>query len=99
MNRLEEGTPTLTIVGYEQEGHCDHCGRALRHCIRLADGRVVGAQCFDQRLTRPRLYQGRPYRIGAQKVIELARLVQRYNDDTLLKNFGIGHRERTFEAA
>lgn len=67
---------SLTITGYEQDGNCEHCGRPLVHCIRLADGRVVGATCFDKKLTKPRLYRGKNYRVGAEGVIRLAKIAQ-----------------------
>ncbi len=67
---------TIAIVGYEQEGHCEHCGRALKHCIRISDGRIVGATCFDKKLTAPRTYQGKNYRIGSEGVVRLAKIAQ-----------------------
>ena len=67
---------TLTIAGYEREACCAHCGRRLVHGIRLADGRTVGATCFDQVLTAPRIYNGGKYRIGADNVIRFAKIAE-----------------------
>ena len=64
----------LEISGYEQDGKCEHCGRTLTHCIKLSDGRIVGATCFDKKMTKAKLYAGRTYRIGAEKVIYYAKL-------------------------
>lgn len=66
----------IAITGYEQDGHCEHCGRPLRHCIRIDDGRIVGATCFNKLLTKPRLYNGKPYRIGEENVIRYAKLAE-----------------------
>lgn len=39
----ETAMSQISIVGYESDCNCEHCGRALRHGIRLSDGRLVGA--------------------------------------------------------
>lgn len=67
---------TITIVGCEVDGHCEHCGRALKHCIRLSDGRIVGAICLDKKLTAPKVYQGKKYRLGADLIIRAAKCAQ-----------------------
>lgn len=67
---------TIAIVGYEQQGNCAHCGRALKHCIRISDGRIVGATCFDKVMTKPKKYQGKSYRIGSENVIRYAKLAE-----------------------
>ena len=67
---------TIAITGYEQDGHCEHCGRALRHCIRIDDGRIVGATCFDKILTKPLRYNGKPYRVGPENIILRAKLAE-----------------------
>lgn len=66
----------LSIVGYEKETHCQHCGRALVHGIRLDDGRVVGATCLDKKLTKPKMYRGKPYRLGSELIIRAAKVAQ-----------------------
>jgi len=85
----------IEIAGYEQEGHCEHCGRALKHCIRLGDGRIVGATCFDKVLTKPRLYFGKPYRVGAENVIRRAKIAELGR----LARYGMTARDLVFEAA
>lgn len=69
----------LTITGYEQEGTCTHCGRKLKHCIKLSDGRIVGSTCFDKKLTLPRISRGKKYRVGSTHIIELAKIAQFVN--------------------
>ncbi len=66
----------LTIIGYEQDGICQHCGRTLKHCIKINDGAIVGADCFDKKMTKPKMYKGKPYRLGAEKIRELAKVAQ-----------------------
>ena len=81
LHSSQQQTPTnwrskmkLEIMGYEQEGKCEHCGRNLIHCIKLSDGRIVGATCFDKKMTKAKTYNGKKYRIGADKVIYYAQL-------------------------
>lgn len=67
---------TLTIIGYEQDGICQHCGRTLKHCVKINDGMIVGADCFDKKMTKAKTYQGKAYRLGAEKIRELAKVAQ-----------------------
>jgi hypothetical protein len=67
---------TLTIVGYEQEGICQHCGRTLKHCIKLGDGSIVGADCFNKKMTKAKTYQGKAYRVGSERIRELAKAAE-----------------------
>lgn len=90
---------TLTIVGYETECACEHCGRALRHGIRLNDGRTVGAQCFDRVLTKPRSYYGKAFRVGQENIVRYAKIAARFTTEQAEIRFGIGLSHRTFEAA
>lgn len=87
----------LTIVGYEQEGNCEHCGRALKHCIRLSDGRIVGATCLDKKLTKPRTYQGKSYRYGSQHIIKIAKCAQ-FVAPHRWASCGVNQQSMTFEA-
>ena len=79
----------ITIVGYEEDGHCEHCGRALRHCIRISDGRIVGATCFNKFLTKPRQYMGKPYRVGPENIVRLAKIAQFYVPASWGPRFGL----------
>lgn len=90
---------TIAIVDYEQNGNCEHCGRVLKHCIRISDGRIVGATCFDKIITKPRTYRGKKYRIGAENVIRYARIVAKYNAEAMQSRFGISPHMLVFEAA
>jgi len=68
--------PTISIVGYETDCRCEHCGRPLVHGIRISDGRVVGATCLDKKLTAPKMYHGKKYRLGTERIIHAAKVVQ-----------------------
>ncbi len=90
---------TVVIVGYEPDTSCEHCGRALIHGIRLDNGCVVGAQCFNNVLTKAKIYQGKKFRIGAENVVKYAKVAERYTEAEGMKRFGIGISQRTFELA
>ena len=89
---------TLQINGYEQDGYCAHCGRTLKHCIVLHDGSIVGATCFDKQLTKPRKYQGKTYRVGAEKIIMMAKAIQFWSEQRR-KAAGFYPERFIFEAA
>lgn len=89
---------TITITGYTTDCNCEHCGRNLKHGIRIDDGRVVGAQCLDQVMTKPKVWSGKSYRIGKENVIRYARLRAKYNDSGLAR-FGIYSDMLTFQKA
>lgn len=88
----------ISIVGYESECNCEHCGRALKHGIRLSDGRLVGATCFDKKLTLPRTYQGKSFRFGAEFIVKIAKVVQFYSPNNWAR-FGVSASSATFEEA
>lgn len=88
---------TVTIIGYEQDCHCQHCGRALKHGIRISDGRVVGAQCFDKKLTAPRKYQGKNFRFGAEFIVRVAKVVEWKTPDTWAR-YGVDAASTIFTA-
>lgn len=88
----------IEIVGYEQDGHCEHCGRVLKHCIRISDGRIVGATCLDKKLTKPKVYQGRTYRLGAELIIRAAKVAQ-FHQPASWGRFGVSASTMQFEAA
>lgn len=87
----------IAIVGYESDCNCDHCGRALRHGVRLNDGRVVGATCLDKKLTKPRQYQGNSFRFGAEHIVRIAKTVQFYSPSNWSR-FGVSASSTIFEA-
>ena len=89
---------TLTIVSYEQDGHCEHCGRPLKHCIKLDDGRIVGATCFAKVLTKPLKHYKKSYRLGPAEIIRYAQCAARYSEAGLAK-LGLSTKNLTFEAA
>jgi hypothetical protein len=89
---------TINIVGYEQDCKCEHCGRNLVHGIRISDGRVVGATCLDKKLTAPKVYGGKKYRLGAELIVRAAKVAQFYTVDQWAR-FGVSTSTMTFEAA
>ncbi|WP_268797546.1 hypothetical protein [Pseudomonas huanghezhanensis] len=88
----------ISIVGYENDCNCEHCGRALKHGIKLSDGRIVGATCLDKKLTMPRVYQGKKFRFGAEFIVRIAKVVEQYSP-TSWSRFGVSASSATFEAA
>jgi len=86
----------ISIVGYESDCNCEHCGRALKHGVRLSDGRLVGATCLDKKLTKPRQYQGKSFRFGAEHIIKIAKVVQFYSPSNWAR-FGVSASSTTFE--
>ena len=89
---------TIEIVGYEEDCNCEHCGRALRHGIRISDGRTVGATCLDKKLTLPKVYQGKKYRLGAELIVRAAKVAQFYTPNAWSR-FGVSASTMQFEAA
>jgi hypothetical protein len=89
---------TLVIVGYSEDDVCAHCNKTLRHGIRLDDGRVVGAQCFNKVLTLPQTYGGKSYRVGAENIIRYAKIAEFHTLSEGEKRFGVGLYQRTFKA-
>lgn len=88
----------VSIVGYEQDGICEHCGRTLTHCIRISDGRIVGATCFDKKITKPREYQGKKYRFGSQHIIKIAKVVA-WKSPSVWERYGVNEQSTRFEYA
>jgi hypothetical protein len=91
-------TNQIEILGYEQNGYCEHCGRALKHCIRLSDGRIVGATCLDKQLTLPKEYRGKKFRLGSEFIIRAAKVAQFYAPSQWSR-FGVNAETLTFNLA
>ena len=89
---------TLTISGYTQNCNCEHCGRRLKHGVKLSDGRVVGAQCLDKQLSAPRIRNGKKFRFGAQHIIKIAKVVELKSPDHWGR-YGVNKISTEFEAA
>lgn len=86
----------IQIIGYRENGECDHCGRALRHCIQIDDGRTVGATCLDKKLSAPKTYNGKTYRVGASFIVKVAKVVERVSP-AYWSRYGINEHAVTFE--
>lgn len=87
----------LLIIGYQLDSKCQHCNRNLKHGIRLSDGRVVGATCLDKKLTKPKLYHGRTYRLGAELIINAAKVVE-FKASSEWSRFGVSSKTIEFES-
>lgn len=88
----------ISITGYEQDCNCEHCGRPLKHGIRISDGRIVGATCLDKKLTQPKMYHGKKYRLGAELIIRAAKVVQ-WKQPSEWSRYGVSAATIQFEAA
>lgn len=71
-----ESQKKISIVGYAEDEICAHCGRHLKHGIKISDGRIVGAACFDKQITKQRIKGKKKYRFGAKHIIHIAQVVQ-----------------------
>lgn len=88
----------VAISGYEQDGICEHCGRTLKHCIRISDGRIVGAACLDKQITKPRVRDGKPFRFGAKHIVHMAKVVQ-FAPANRWSAYGVNQTSIEFECA
>ncbi len=92
----------LIITGYENDAdgeiNCEHCGRGLKHGIRISDGRLVGAACLNKQLTKPKQHQGKAYRIGPALIVKAAKCVQ-FAPEHRWATYGVNKHTITFEAA
>lgn len=74
-------TDTLTIIGYDQDDYCSHCGRKLVHCIKTAELGIVGASCFAKLIVPNRKRFSGNGRPTSSIVRELAVIRERYSDE------------------
>jgi hypothetical protein len=89
----------LEIIGYQEEHGCEHCNRWLKHGIVLSNGKVVGATCFDKKLTQPLIDKrtGKKYRLGSELIIKLAKVARLSPERQSQLGYGVHHFR--FEAA
>ncbi|MBU6189476.1 MAG: hypothetical protein KGR68_09170 [Betaproteobacteria bacterium] len=85
-------TPAIIVTGYSKGGCCMHCGRELLHCVQT-DAGVFGARCFAAKVTAPRSYRGKSYRLSTDAVLDLAK--RAHNP----AHYGISAEALTFQAA
>lgn len=88
----------ISILGYERECYCDHCGRALQHGVRTDLYGVIGADCFNKIIVADRKKFSRDGKPGAQYVRTLAKLKQRDSADHLSR-MGYGPHHFVFDLA
>ena len=92
----------IVISGYELDGtmtqRCDHCNKRLKHAIKLSDGRQVGAQCLNIKLTKARVYDGKKYRHGQSFIIKAAKVVQFVTDESKWVSYGVSREAIVYDA-
>jgi hypothetical protein len=86
----------VQIVGYQEMCNCDHCGRNLKHGIKLSDGRTVGSVCLVNKISLPRKNGGKTYRVSSSFAIYLAKMTEHYEEGKLLM-LGLHQECRTFD--
>ena len=91
-------TNTLTIIGYEMDDFCSHCGRKLVHCVNTAEMGLIGADCFNKLITaNTKKYSGNG-KPGASLVRDMAKLRDRVSDAGLSR-YGRAPHHFVFEMA
>lgn len=93
-----ETSPTISIIGYEQECYCDHCGRALQHGVQTDRMGVIGADCFNKMIVANRQKFSGTGKPGAPYVRTLAKLRARDSWESL-RHIGYGPHHFVFELA
>lgn len=89
---------TLTIIGYDQDDECQHCGRKLVHCVNTAEMGVIGADCFNKLIaadTRRFSGNGKP---GAPLIRDMAKM-REFNTPARLEALGRYPHHFVFEVA
>lgn len=87
----------ISIVGYESDSKCEHCGRLLKHGIRISDGRVVGSTCLNEKMTQPKIYMGKKYRVGAEVIVTAAKVAELY-PESQWGRFGVSSATLQFQS-
>lgn len=76
-------TKTLTIIGYEQDDCCAHCGRKLVHCVKTAELGLIGADCFNKLIAANKKRFSGNGKPGASLVRDYAKMVEFRSADRL----------------
>ena len=72
MTHVFAANEVVTIRGFQQDCECSHCGRPLKVGVQLETfPGAFGAQCLAKSVA-PYIYNGRPYRHGADSIKERA---------------------------
>ena len=90
-------TAHLFITGYQENAVCAHCGRNLKHGIKISTGEVVGADCFDKQITKARVSGKKKYRFGAAHIIHIAKVVE-YKSPSQWELYNVSQSATKFEA-
>lgn len=74
-NIVFKAAEEITIVGYERECDCSHCGRPLKVGVKLAGfPGAFGSDCLAKSVVSY-VYNGRRYKHGADSIKERAIIV------------------------
>lgn len=88
----------LSIVGYERECSCDHCGRDLQHGVRTDLLGTIGADCFNRLIKADKKKFSGNGKPGASLIRTYAKLRERDSWESL-KRIGYGPWHFQFELA
>lgn len=88
----------ISIMGYEGECNCDHCGRALAHGVQTDTHGIIGADCFNKLIKADRKRFSGNGKPGASLVRTFAKLRERDSWESLGR-IGYSPRHFTFEVA
>ena len=88
----------ISILGYERECSCDHCGRALAHGVQTDTHGVIGADCFNRLIKADKKRFSGNGKPGATYTRTLAKLRERDNWESL-RRIGYGPHHFVFEVA
>jgi hypothetical protein len=89
---------TISILGYEQECYCDHCGRALQHGVKVTGFGTIGADCFNKLIKADRKRFSGNGKPGSTLTRTLAKLRER-DSSQQLSRMGYSDRHFVFELA
>jgi hypothetical protein len=101
-NEVKAMSNIITIVGYDHDSNCEHCGRKLKHGIKVEQNgliRTVGAMCLSNDMTLPQEYQGKKYRLPVDEIINKAKWLESKNWEWLVKWRGFTYSQIQFQAA
>jgi len=84
----------ISIIGYEPEHSCDHCGRNLTHGIQTDRLGVVGADCLNKMIVANRKRFSGNGKPGASLIRTFAKLRQRDSWESLRR---IGYAPHHFD--
>lgn len=98
MNALEKllSRKEIKIEGYEENSVCGHCGRELRHGIKVSNGLIVGASCLANKIAGKKVKaSGEEYSVSPSRIIDMAKVCQ-FVDPSKWSMYGVNQSAITF---